>query len=83
MLNLNCSTNRKLTTPIVHEHHSEDMFVAFVDGNGITEFVSTSNEEGHFQLHIHQLARPVDGRLAWEQRTREQQLSVLLITHTD
>lgn len=34
-----------LTTPIIHEYHAKDVFMGFVDGNGLTQLISPSNKE--------------------------------------
>lgn len=35
-----------LTTPVIHEHHAKDVFVGFLDGNGLPELIPSSNKEG-------------------------------------
>lgn len=35
-----------LTTPVIHEYHAKDVFVGFLDGNGLPKLIPSSNKEG-------------------------------------
>lgn len=35
-----------LTTPVIHQYHAKDVFMGFLDGNGLSELIPSSNKEG-------------------------------------
>ena len=55
--------NAKLTAPVVHEHHAENMFVRLRHGNRFSQLVSGTHEKRHLQLDIHEPTGAELGRL--------------------
>ncbi len=35
-----------LTAPVIHEYHAKDVFMGFLDGNGLPKLIPSSNKEG-------------------------------------
>lgn len=42
----------RLTTPIVHEHHTEDVIFSLGNANRLTQFVARTDECGHLKLKV-------------------------------
>ena len=55
---------RRLTTPVVHDNHAEDVFVRLLNWDWLTEVVALANEERHLQLKVQQTTRSEHGRLS-------------------
>ena len=51
------------TTPVVHQHHAEDVLVRSLDGYRFAALVARTREERHFQLEVHQATRSEHGWL--------------------
>ena len=48
---------RRLTTPVVHDNHPEDVLVRFLNGDWLSQVIAGPHEECHLQLEVEQTTR--------------------------